>query len=432
MLDIKLFRDKPDIIRESERKRFRTVENVDKTIEFDEKWRNSLNELQNLRAERNKISKSFKSAAKEGKNKILKLKNRSTEIKKQIGELEGKVTEYLEKRDEYRYKVGNILVDNVPIAEDESGDVVIKKVGNLPEFDFPIKSHVDLVKQIDGAVLDKASAIAGSRFYYLKGDLVLLNLALLKYATDLLVEQDFTPFWTPYFLKRDIMAKAAELADFDEQLYKIEGEDLYLIATSEQTLAALHLNETLDEKTLPRKYCGISTCFRREAGSHGKDTLGIFRVHQFEKIEQFIFCIPEDSLKMHEILLKNAEKIYANLGIPYRVVNIASGELNDNAAKKYDLEGFFPASNVYRELVSCSNCKDYQARKLNARCGTLGNKETYRVMNTLNSTAIATERTICCILENYQQADGTVKIPDVLVPYMNGKTYMGQKPEVIE
>ncbi len=427
MLDIKLFRDNPEIIRESERKRFRDTENVDKVIEYDTKWRETLQKLQELRAERNLISKSFKSAAKEGKEKIAELKAKSSEIKNRLTELEPLQEEYLKKRDEFRYKVGNILVEGVPIAKDEEGDQVIRKFGSIPQFDFEIHNHVDLVDMIDGAEIKKASAIAGSRFYYLKGDLVLLNLALLRYATDLLVAQDFTPFWTPFFAKHEVMAEAAELNDFEEQLYKIEGEDLYLIATSEQPLAALHRKEVLDEKTLPRKYCGISTCFRKEAGSHGKDTLGIFRVHQFEKIEQFIFCTPEHAVELHDLLIENAEKIYVALEIPYRVVNIASGELNDNAAKKYDLEGYFPASGVYRELVSCSNCTDFQARKLGIRCGTLGDKTSYRTVNTLNSTAIATERTICCILENNQQADGTVKIPEVLVPYMNGKTYMGKK-----
>ncbi|MHA1519342.1 MAG: serine--tRNA ligase [Promethearchaeota archaeon] len=425
MLDIKLFRDTPEIIRESERKRFRTTGNVEKVIEFDTKWRDTLQKLQDLRAARNKISKSFKSAAKEGKDKVQELKQQSSQIKEEILRLEPLVKEHLDQRDLYRYKVGNILMSDVPIAEDEIGDLTIKESGSLPKFDFTPLNHVDLVESIDGAEIQKASAIAGSRFYYLKGDLVLLNLALLRFATDLLMEKGYTPYWTPFFMKHEVMAEAAELADFEEQLYKIEGEDLYLIATSEQTLAALHRGEVLEEKTLPRKYCGISTCFRKEAGSHGKDTLGIFRVHQFEKIEQFIFCKPEDSTELQDEIIANAEEIYKKLGLPYRIVNIASGELNDNAAKKLDLEAYFPASQAFRELVSCSNCTDFQARKLDIRCGTLGDKTTYQSLHTLNSTAIATERTICCILENYQLEDGTVKIPEVLIPYMNGKTVMG-------
>ena len=427
MLDIKLFRENPDIIRESERKRFRETQNVDKVIEFDTKWRKTLQDLQDLRAQRNKVSRSFKSAAKEGPEKIAKLKKQSSKIKEEIENNEPLVEEYLKKRDYYRHKVGNILISDVPIAENEEGDKVLRAFGDIPKYNFKIHNHVDLVSMIDGVEIEQATKIAGSRFYYLKGDLVRLNLALLQYALDFLTDAGFTPYWTPYFIKHEVMAEAAELADFEEQLYKIEGEDLYLIATSEQPLAALHRKEVIDEKTLPRKYCGISSCFRREAGSHGKDTLGIFRVHRFEKIEQFIFCKPEDSNDLQEELISNAEKIYNNLKIPYRVVSIASGELNDMAAKKYDLEAYFPASKTYRELVSCSNCTDYQARKLNIRSGIPGDKSSFQTLHTLNCTAIATERTICCILENYQQVDGTVKIPEVLIPYMNGKKIMGPK-----
>jgi seryl-tRNA synthetase len=285
---------------------------------------------------------------------------------------------------------------------------------------------VDLIEGIDGAEFKKAAEISGSRFYYLKADMVYLNMALLKFAVDILSEKGYTPFQTPFFIKHDVIKETAELADFEETLYKIDGEDLFLIATSEQTLAALHRGEIIDEKTLPRKYCGISSCFRKEAGSHGRDTLGIFRVHQFEKIEQFIFCSEEDSKDMHQTLLENAELIYKKLGLPYRIVSIVSAELNDNASKKYDIEGWFPGSNTYRELVSCTNCKDYQARKLNARYGIQGDSNSLKMCHTLNSTAIATERTICCILENYQQEDGTILIPDVLIPYMNGKTIIGR------
>jgi seryl-tRNA synthetase len=427
MLDIKLFREQPEIIRRSEQRRFRNNDFVDKVIEYDTKWREALQKLNDLRAEKNKISKSFKEIAKEGKDKIEAAKSRSKVIADEIADLEPKIEELLLKRDEYRYKVGNIIHETTAIAQTEEGNITERTYGILPKYTYTPKNHVELVKSIDGAELDKASEIAGSRFYYLKGDLVLLNMALLRFATEILMQEGYTPFWTPFFIRHEVIKEAAELADFAETLYKIEGEDLYLIATSEQTLAALHRGETLDEKTLPRKYCGVSSCFRKEAGSHGKDTLGIFRVHQFEKIEQFIFCKEEESSKLHDVLIQNAEKIYQKLKIPYRIINIASGAINDNASKKFDLEGWFPGSNTYRELVSCSNCLDYQARKLNVKYGTLGDPETNKVCHTLNSTAIATERTICCILENYQQEDGTVKVPDVLIPYMGGKTIIGKK-----
>lgn len=425
MLDIKLFREDPDLIRESEKKRFRTTENVEKVIEFDLKWRNGLKKLNELRAERNKLSKSFNEARKKGNDELKALQNRAKEISKEITELEPKISEFIEARDEFRYKVGNILDNDVPVSETEEDNLVISKFGDMPKFSFDPANHVDLIESIDGAEFKRAAEVSGSRFYYLKEDIVYLNMALLRFAMDTLSEKEYELFQTPFFIKHEVIKETAELADFEETLYKIEGEDLYMIATSEQTLAALHRGEIIDERTLPRKYCGLSTCFRREAGSHGRDTLGIFRVHQFEKIEQFIFCDADSSRDLHQELLENAEVIYQKLGLPYRIVSIVSAELNDNAAKKYDLEAWFPGSSTYRELVSCTNCGDYQARKLNARYGIHGDSDSLKMCHTLNSTAIATERTICCILENYQQEDGTIKVPEVLIPYMNGKTVLG-------
>jgi seryl-tRNA synthetase len=426
MLDIKLFRENPDLIRKSEKKRFRDTENVEKVIEYDTLWRNGLKKLNELRAERNKMSKSFNEARKQGKDELKILQIKAKEVSGEIVQLEPKIAEFIEKRDEYRYKIGNIVEEEVPVSRKEENNLLISEEGLIPSFNFTPSNHVDLIEGIDGAEFKKAEEISGSRFYYLKADMVYLNMALLKFAVDILSEKGYTPFQTPFFIKHDVIKETAELADFEETLYKIDGEDLFLIATSEQTLAALHRGEIIDEKTLPRKYCGISSCFRKEAGSHGRDTLGIFRVHQFEKIEQFIFCSEEDSKDMHQTLLENAELIYKKLGLPYRIVSIVSAELNDNASKKYDIEGWFPSSNTYRELVSCTNCKDYQARKLNARYGIQGDSNSLKMCHTLNSTAIATERTICCILENYQQEDGTILIPDVLVPYMNGKTIIGR------
>ncbi|AEG17453.1 serine--tRNA ligase [Methanobacterium paludis] len=424
MLDIKLFRENSDLIRKSEKIRFRNTKNVDKVIEYDKKWREGIQKLNSLRAERNTLSKSFKKARKQGPEELKKLQIKAKEVAGEVTVLEPQIAEFIQKRDEYRYKVGNIVDETVPVSETEEDNDIIRKSGVIPSFSFKPQSHVDLIENIDGADIKRAAEVAGARFYYLKADLVYLNMALMKFAIDFLSEQGFTPFYTPFFIKKDVIKETAELADFEETLYKVEGEDLFMIATAEQTLAALHRGEIIDERTLPRKYCGISTCFRREAGSHGKDTRGIFRVHQFEKIEQFVFCNKEDTEKIHEELLKNAETIYQKLGIPYRVVSIVSSALNDNASKKYDLEGWFPGSDTYRELVSCTNCLDYQARKLNARYGIQGDSDSLKICHTLNSTAIATERTICCILENYQQEDGRVKVPDVLIPYMNGKTFI--------
>ncbi|MHA2006442.1 MAG: serine--tRNA ligase [Promethearchaeota archaeon] len=422
MLNIELFRTNLEKIIESENKRFKDPLNAEKVLEYDTKWREILQKIEDLRKQRNDISAQIGELKKKGENQKAEAAIRdSKEIKDKIDGLDTKRIEVFDLREKYRYIVGNILHDSVPVGETEDSNEVIKTVGDIPEFGFKPLSHVDLISIIGGADTQKASEVAGSRFYYLKGDVVLLNLALMKYALEKLISKDYTPMWTPFFTKYEIMKAASELADFEEQLYKIQDEDLYMIATSEQTLAAYHYNEIIDPKKLPFKYAGISSCFRREAGSHGKDTLGIFRVHRFEKVEQFIFSKPEDSWKYHEELLANSEEIYKELDIPYRIVNIASGELNDNAAKKYDLEAWFPASETYRELVSCSNCLDYQARKLKIRMGKVGTKQPKEVLHTLNSTAIATSRTICCLLENYQNKDKSITIPKVLQKYMEGR-----------
>ncbi|PWI47688.1 serine--tRNA ligase [Candidatus Heimdallarchaeota archaeon B3_Heim] len=419
MIDIKIFRENPEIIRESEKKRFNDVLRVDKVIKFDEQWRKLLQQVNDLRKERNTISRQIGPLKKKGED-ITSLMKRVNKIKTEIIRIEKKSKKVLEERDSLRYVIGNILLPGVPIAENEEGDVTIRTWGDKIKFKFPIKSHTDLVESLDLAELGKAAEVSGSRTFYLKNDLVLLNLALIQYAIQVLSEKGFIPFWTPPFLRRDVMERASELSDFEEQLYHDKNEDVFFIATSEQTLAALHMNELLDVDTLPRKYCGLSQCYRREAGSHGKDTKGIFRVHHFMKVEQFVFAHPESSEEMQEEMIKNAEDLFQGLKLPYRIVNIASGELNANAAKKYDLEAWFPAQNAYRELVSCSNVTDYQARKLNVTTGKAGGEKAF--VHTLNSTAIAMERTICALLENYQQEDGSVVIPEVLRPYMHGKS----------
>ncbi len=424
MLDIKVFRDNPEIIIDSEKKRFRDTENVEKVIEYDTLWREGERKLNSLRSEKNKLSKSFKKAKEEGN--LDEVIARSKEVAAEIKELTSKNVEYFQLREDYRYKVGNVIDEEVPISDTEDDNVVVRTYGEKPDFDFEALNHVDLIEKIDGADLETAASIAGARFYYLKRDILHLNLALIQFALSELEEEGYIPMQTPFFVKSEVAAETSELGEFEETLYKVENEDLYLIATAEQTLAALHRDQIISPEELPLRYCALSTCFRKEAGSHGKDTLGIFRVHQFEKIEQFIFCEPEDSKKQHEKLMEVTERIYQKLGLPYQIIAIVSSALNDNAAIKYDLEAWFPGSGTYRELVSCTNCKDYQARKTKTRVGKAGSGDA-QTLHTLNSTAIATERTMCCILENYQQADGSVKVPEVLVPYMNGKTVIEAK-----
>ena len=296
MLDIDLFRNELDKIIESERKRFKDPSNAEKVVEFDVKWRENLKKVEQLNRERKELSIEIGNLAKSGKSeKVKALKDKAKDIKEQIDSLKKERDRYLLEREKFRYKVGNILHETVPIGETEDDNEIVKIEGKLPDFNFKPKSHVELVDLIDGADINKASQISGSRFFFLKGDIVLLNLALLRYALDKLIKLGYLPMWTPFFLKYDIIEAAAELADFEEQLYKIQDEDLYMIATSEQSVAAYHYDEIIDPDRLPLKYAGISSCFRREVGSHGKDTLGIFRVHQFEKVEQFIFCKPEES-----------------------------------------------------------------------------------------------------------------------------------------
>ena len=412
------------MIIDSEKKRFRSTENVEKVIEYDTLWREGERKLNSLRSEKNKLSKSFKKAKEEGNlEEVIK---RSKEVAAEIKELSAKNEEYLKLRDDYRYKVGNIIDEDVPISDTEDDNVVVRTYGEIPEHDFELLNHVDLIKKIDGADLETAASIAGARFYYLKRDILHLNLALIQFALEELEMEGYIPMQTPFFVKGEVAAETSELGEFYETLYKVENEDMYLIATAEQTLAALHRNAIISPDDLPLRYCALSTCFRKEAGSHGKDTLGIFRVHQFEKIEQFIYSAPEDSRNQHNHLMEVTERIYQKLGLPYQIIAIVSSALNDNAAIKYDLEAWFPGSGAFRELVSCTNCKDYQARKTKTRMGRAGSGDA-QTLHTLNSTAIATERTMCCILENYQQADGSVIVPEVLVPYMNGKKVIEAK-----
>lgn len=424
MLDIKLFRENMDLVLDSEKKRFRDTTNAEKVLEYDILWREGEQKLNSLRAEKNKLSKSFKQAKKDGN--IEEVIAKSKEVANEIKELGPKIEEYKKLREEYRYKVGNIIDEDVPISDTEDDNTIVRKVGELPSFDFEPLNHVDLIEKIDGADIETAASVSGARFYYLKRDILHLNLALIQFALNELEGKGYIPLQTPFFVKSEVAAETSELGEFEETLYKVENEDLYLIATAEQTLAALHRDEIIAPEELPIRYCALSTCFRKEAGSHGKDTLGIFRVHQFEKIEQFIYSTPEDSKAEHDFLLANTEEIYKKLGLPYQIVGIVSSALNDNAAIKYDLEAWFPGSETYRELVSCTNCKDYQARKTKTRFGKAGSGDA-QILHTLNSTAIATERTMCCILENYQQADGSVKVPDVLVPYMGGKAIIKAK-----
>ena len=321
-------------------------------------------------------------------------------------------------------KIGNLVHESVPIDDNEDNNKVERTWGTVEKREINGKPgsghHHEVLNWIGGYDAERGQKVAGHRGYYLKGYGMLLNQALIHFGMKYLFQKGYTPVQPPYFMKREVMAETAQLSDFDEQLYKIEGdpEPYYLIATAEQPISCMYRNEWLERHELPIRFSGISPCFRKEAGSHGKDTWGIFRVHQFEKVEQFCITTPEESWAMHEEMIKVSEEFYQALNLPYRVINIVSGALNDAAAKKYDLEAWFPGYDTYRELVSCSNCTDYQSRSINIRLRTDKKQtEEKKFVHMLNGTLCATERTLCCILENYQTETG-VKVPEVLQPYV--------------
>jgi seryl-tRNA synthetase len=419
MLNIDLFRDNPEKIKESEKRRGKDPEKVDEVVELDREWREKLQKLEDLRAERNTVGDEIAELKKQGEDAEDKIQ-RMQKVKEEISELEDEVEQLKEQRDDLRYQIGNILHESVPQGDDEDDNKEIKTWEPEDGKAEDAELAADLIEENDLIKSEKAAELAGERAYYLKDPLFRLNQALIQFSMDILREKGFTPMQTPYMLKHEPMAAAAELEDFEEQLYKIEDEDRYLIATSEQTLATLHMDDILQPNDLPKKYAGFSTNFRQEAGKHGQETRGIWRVHQFEKVEQYIFTEPEDSWDFHEELLQNSEEVFQKLELPYRVVNVCTGDMNDNAAKKYDVEVWRPPLGEYGEVVSCSNCTDFQARKVNARIRRSDDNE---VVHTLNATACATSRTITALIENHQTENG-FRIPEALQPYLGGKEFL--------
>jgi len=428
MLDIKLIRENPELVRANLAKRNNPecLKMLEDLIALDKDWRTNSTKLNDLRHERKQITIEIAKAKKACQNadahfaKAAEVDQKITQAQKQVSEQEAQIRTYL-------LTLPNLLEDSVPVGKDSSENVTIKTWGTIPKFDFPVKNHIDLAVPLDQIDMERAGKVAGARFFYLKNDIAMLDMALMHFALEELQNRGYTPVEPPYMMKHDAYEGVTALGDFEEVLYKIEGEDLYMIATSEHPLAAMYWNEVLKQDDLPIKLAGISTCFRKEAGAHGKDTRGIFRTHQFNKIEQFIFCKPEDAPKLHEELLENAEAIYQKLGLPYRVVNVCTGDIGTVAAKKYDLEVYMPAQGDYREAVSCSNCTDYQARRLGVRYRIKEGAPPQGPVHTLNSTAIATGRTIVAIIENYQNSDGTITVPDALRKYLGGREKITKK-----
>ena len=421
MLDIKLIRENPEFVKNNLAKRGNpeNIKMLDALIELDREWRQNLTKLNDLRHERKMMTAEIgklKKAGKDASKEVEKAKSLDSEITN----IQAEVAREEEKTRGYLMQLPNLLHESVPVGNDEGGNVQVKSWGVIPQFGFDVKNHIDLGLNLDIIDVERAGKVTGSRFFYLKGAGVLLDMALMSFALEEMTKKGYLPVEPPYLMRREPYEGVTALGDFEEVLYKIENEDLYLIATSEHPMAAMFMSEVLKEEDLPLKLAGISACFRKEAGAHGKDTRGMFRTHQFNKIEQFIFCNPEESWKLHEELLHNAEDLIQKLGLPYRVVNVCTGDIGTVAAKKYDIEAWMPAQNAYREVVSCSNCTDYQARRLGIRYREKEGAPTKGFLHTLNSTAIATGRTIVAILENFQQEDGTVVVPKVLRKYMHG------------
>jgi len=420
MLDIKLIREHPEIVKKDLQKRCEPekLEMLNNLIQYDLQWRTRLTEANELRHKRKLITTQVANLKKQGKDaskQIEQAKNIPQEIKK----LETKIAEYREKADLMLLKLPNILHETVPFGKNEHENVVEKLVGTPPKFSFEPKSHVEIASDLGLIDFERAAKVSGHGFYYLKGDLARLDFAIITYTIDFLINRGYTLIEPPLMMHRKPYLGVTDLEFFGDQLYKIENDDLYLIATSEHPMAASFMDEVILTKDLPIKYVGVSPCFRKEVGAHGKYTKGLFRVHQFNKIEQFIFCHPDDSWKLHEELQKNSEDLYKGLGLHYRVVNVCTGDIGIIAAKKYDIEVWM-ADDTYREAGSNSNCTDYQARRLNIKYREKEGQAPVGFVHTLNNTAIATSRTLIAILEQCQQKDGSVAIPEALRPLMGG------------
>jgi seryl-tRNA synthetase len=420
MLDIKLIREHPEIVRKDLEKRGEPekIEMLNYLIKYDIEWRSLLTEANELRRELNQITAEVANLKKQKKDASKQIEQAKS-IPQQIKELETQVAEYREKVEQLLMKLPNILHETVPFGKDEHDNVVEKLVGKPPKFDFEPKSHVEIVQDLELIDFERAAKISGHGFYYLKGDLARLDFAVMIYTIDLLRNRDYTLIEPPLMMHRKPYLGVTDLEFFGDQLYKIENDDLYLIATSEHPMAASYMDEVILQECLPIKYVGVSPCFRKEVGAHGKYTKGLFRVHQFNKIEQFIFCHPDYSWRFHKELQQNSEDLYKGLGLHYRVVNVCTGDIGIIAAKKYDIEVWM-ADGTYREAGSNSNCTDYQARRLNIKYREKEGQSPVGFVHTLNNTALATSRTLIAILEQYQQKDGSVVIPEVLRPLMGG------------
>jgi len=410
MLDYNLLQKAPEKIKAALTKKhisvdFKSIQDLDK------KRRELIGVVEGLRAEQKEMGKTIVSATDSEKEKRLSaLKSLSEDIEKKKADLDRVLSEF----NNLWLQVPNVPADDVPDGVDDSQNVEIKTWGDKPQFDFEPKSHEQLIESLDIADIDRATKVSGNKFYYLKGQGVILEMSILRYAMDILVKKGFTPLSTPDLVRREIMYGAAHFPPEDDA-YALERDELFLAGTAEVGLAGYHKDEVLDGKVLPARYCGISACFRREAGSYGRKGGGLYRVHQFNKIEMFALTNPEKSEEEHQFLQATAEEIIQSLGIPYHVVLNCGGDLGLPQYKKYDIEAWLPSMNGWGETGSCSNDTDYQSRRLSIKYRTDDSKTAY--VHTLNNTAVASPRILLPLIENYQQRDGSVKVPEVLVGY---------------
>ena len=428
MIDIKLIRENPELVKKNIKRKAQDhkIVLVDRVKKLDEDWRKVKQEADSLRAERNKISESINQAKKaKDEKKAKELIKRASEIPEKIQEVEKKESGLEREIHEIMLQIPNIISPETPSGKDASGNIEIKKGGKIPKFKFPAKSHVDLIENLKIADFDSSARVSGNGFYYLKGKLALLNQALIRFAIDFMQKRGYEYIEPPLMLNEKSIYASMDKAAIEQSVYQIKGEDLGLIGTSEQAILAMHSCQVIPESELPKKYFSYSMCFRKEVGAHGINEKGLWRTHQFNKVEQFIFCKPEDSPKLYQELLKNSVEILEALELPYHIIELCTGDLSDWKYRSADLEVYRPTTSSYGEVMSLSNCTDYQARKLDIKC--IDNKGNKRVLHTLNDTALATSRILVTLIENNQQKDGSIKIPKALWKYTGFKEIKTEK-----
>jgi len=421
MLDIKLIRESPELVEKDLKKRedIEKIGMLRELIILDEQKRNIIKKVEGLKHIRNNVTKKIAYMKKKGEDvskELMEIKG----IPDKIKELDDKLAKLDEQCNDILMQLPNILDESVPVGKDDRNNVEVRRWGVIPNFRFIPKNHFDIAIELGLIDAERAAKVSGHGFFYLKDRLALLDYSIQRFAIDFLLKKGYILVQPPFMMHKEPCKGVTDLSAFEEVLYKIDGEDLYMIATSEHPIAAMYMNEVIEQKNLPLKFIGISPCFRKEVGAHGKYTKGLFRMHQFHKIEQFIFCLPDQSWELHEELQKNSEELYQALEIPYRVVNVCTGDIGNIAAKKYDTECWM-SDGHYREIGSNSNCTDYQARRLSIRYREVEGQSPKGFVHTLNNTALATSRVMVALLEVNQQEDGSVKIPRALWPYTGFK-----------